>query len=216
LTKDSAVLIPNTTYGAVKRAVHFVCSQVGAKIVYVDILPFLDDEEKLLEHVKSAITPNVTLALFDHIISETATILPVKKLIELLHSKGVKVIIDGAHSIGQIPINLSELAPDFYFSNLHKWLCASRGCAFLYVAKEHQKYVRPLSISHGYNYGYLNEFNFTGTGDYIPFISSLASFSFFEAYDANRIMSHNHLLAIQAGHLCANEWNTSLLCKDEV
>ena len=50
----------------------------------------------------------------DHITSGTAIKMPVEELIELFHSKGIVVIVDGAHAPGQIPLNIQTLAPDFY------------------------------------------------------------------------------------------------------
>ena len=122
------------------------------------------------EFNRSQSNARVSVAIFDHIISETATILPVKALTQMARDQGLKVIIDGAHAIGQVPIDISDIQPDFYFSNLHKWLCADRvstkeflvfdeiqGCAFLYVSNSYRDVVRPLIISHGYNWGFQAE-----------------------------------------------------------
>eukprot|EP01114_Cavostelium_apophysatum_P020239 TRINITY_DN6735_c0_g1_i1.p1 TRINITY_DN6735_c0_g1~~TRINITY_DN6735_c0_g1_i1.p1 ORF type:complete len:348 (-),score=46.16 TRINITY_DN6735_c0_g1_i1:352-1365(-) len=147
LKSEDSILITNFTYAAVKKVVHLVCSEKGAKIVMADILNVLDDEQKLLATIESALRPSTKYAIFDHIISETATILPIKKLIELCRKRGIVVIIDGAHAVGQIPIDLRDLDPDYYVSNCHKWLCSGKGCAFLYVNKEKVQTEADLDLS---------------------------------------------------------------------
>jgi hypothetical protein len=96
---------------------------------------------------------NVRVALFDHITSSTGLVLPVAELSALCAARGVLCVVDGAHAIGHVPIGLGAgqpLAPvDFYCSNFHKWLFAPKGSAFLYVKKQHQKWLQPVVTSHG-------------------------------------------------------------------
>jgi len=215
LTSDDAILITNFTYAAVKKIVHFVCAQKGARIVYLDITKSLDDSDKLLELIENSLRPNIRYAVFDHIISETATILPIERIIKLLRSKGISPIIDGAHAVGQIPLNMKEIDADFYCSNAHKWLCSGKGCAFLYASKKNRHVLTPMSISHGYPYGFLSEFVWTGTDDYTACISLPVAISFFETIGPQTIMKRNHQLVMEASHMCAKAWGTSILCKDE-
>jgi isopenicillin-N epimerase len=63
---------------------------------------------------------------------------------------GIITVIDGAHAPGQILIYLERLGADFYAGNLHKWLCAPKGSAFLYVRPEKQNLIEPLIINWGY------------------------------------------------------------------
>jgi isopenicillin-N epimerase len=71
-------------------------------------------------------------------------------------------MIDGAHSLGQIDLNLSEIDADFYVTNGHKWFCNNRGCGILYVKESHQKYVKPTVLSWGNNQGFHSEFIWQG------------------------------------------------------
>jgi selenocysteine lyase/cysteine desulfurase len=68
------------------------------------------------------------LCIMDHITSSTALIFPVQQLIQLCKRFGIFTLVDGAHAIGQIPVDLAALDPDFYISNCHKWMFVPRGC----------------------------------------------------------------------------------------
>lgn len=74
------------------------------------------------------------MAVIDHISSGPAIIFPVKQLVKLFHQQNIIVVVDGAHAVGQIPLNMTDLGADYYLSNFHKWLYANKNSAFLYVA----------------------------------------------------------------------------------
>ena len=62
----------------------------------------------------------------------------------MAHSKGVEVMVDGAHAFAHIQFNLSDLHCDYYGASLHKWLSVPLGSGILYVRKEKIKKIWPL------------------------------------------------------------------------
>ena len=61
--------------------------------------------------------PAIRIASFSHITSVPAIILPVKQLTRLCKQHGVLVLIDGAHALGQIRIDVQDIGADFYVAN---------------------------------------------------------------------------------------------------
>src|SRR5207245_4505734 len=74
--------------------------------------------------------------VFSHITTVTGLILPVKEICALGRSRGILTHVDGAHAIGQIPLDLRDLGCDFYTTSPHKWLMSPKGTGTLYIREE--------------------------------------------------------------------------------
>lgn len=104
-------------------------------------------------------------------INITGQILPIKKICDMAHSKGVKVMVDGAHAIAHFGFKISDLNCDFYGASLHKWLSNPLGAGLLYVRKEHIPDVWPLLAESPKEDADISRLNHTGT---IPVHTDLA------------------------------------------
>jgi len=92
--------------------------------------------DDLYNRIESAVTPKTRLILICHITNRTGVIFPVRRICDMAHSRGIPVMVDGAHAFNHFPFKLSELNCDYYGVSLHKWTCAPIGTGFLYVRKE--------------------------------------------------------------------------------
>ncbi len=208
------ILTTNHVYGAVRKALAYVADRSGAKLVEVTV-PFpLQDSQQVIDVVAAAITEHTRLAVLDHITSPTALILPIEDLIRLCKERGIPVLVDGAHAPGMIPLQIETLGADWYTGNCHKWLCAPKGCAFLWTSPERQPATHPTTISHGYGVNYLEEFDWTGTRDPSAWLSVTAAIDFQHQLGVEAVRDHNFQLVRSAGAMLAERWGTSIPSPD--
>ena len=160
--------------------------------------------------MEAKITPRTRLAVIDHVTSDTALVLPVARLIGLLKQRGVPVLVDGAHAPGMVPLALNDLGADWYLGNGHKWLCAPKGCAFLWARPERQAEIHPTVISHGLGQGFMAEFDWQGTRDFSPWLAITDALAFRHNLGGDGVAQYcNSLVGDAAGHLAA-AWNTEI------
>jgi isopenicillin-N epimerase len=167
------LLTTDHAYAACKKTLDYVASRTGARVVVARV-PFpLGGEDDVIEPVLAAVTPRTRLAMLDHVTSPTALVFPIERLVAGLSARGVDTLVDGAHALGMIPLDLARLGAAYYTANAHKWLCAPKGAAFLHVRKDRQKGLHPVAISHGYAGGearFKDEFDWTGTSGLSPLL----------------------------------------------
>lgn len=170
------LLTTDQEYNACRNVVDLVAEMSGAKVVVAEV-PFpLRNPEEIIDAILGEVTPRTRLALLDHVSSQTALVFPVEEIVSRLRERGVEVLIDGAHAPGMLPLDVRSIGAAFYTANAHKWLCAPKGAAFLWVREDWRKTIRPTAISHGANSTrtdrsrYHLEFDWTGTFDPTPWL----------------------------------------------
>ncbi|KAJ9608148.1 hypothetical protein H2200_007136 [Cladophialophora chaetospira] len=138
---------------------------------------------------------NPKVCVFETIVSLPGLRFPFERITKMCREYGILSLIDGAHGVGQIPLNLSQLDADFFVSNCHKWLYTPRGCAVLHVSKRNQHLIRTtFPTSHGYvpltassirnplpptdKSDFINLFQFVATADNAPYYCVPAALNF--------------------------------------
>lgn len=116
----------------------------GIKLVWVNLeLPSEDNDYLAGQYIK-AFTAKTKVVQVTHIINWNGQILPVRKIADAAHQRGIDVLVDGAHSFAQFRFSIPELGADYFGTSLHKWLSACIGSGMLYVKKEKIKNIYPL------------------------------------------------------------------------
>ena len=116
----------------------------GIKMVWVNLDLPSEDENYLVNQYVRALTTKTKVVHITHIINWNGQILPVKKIAQEAHKRGIEVIVDGAHSFAHFDFKIPDLDCDYFASSLHKWLYAPIGSGMLYVKKEKIKSIYPL------------------------------------------------------------------------
>ncbi|WP_448697724.1 aminotransferase class V-fold PLP-dependent enzyme [Mucilaginibacter sp. AW1-3] len=104
----------------------------------------IENDEQIVKGFEDAITPKTKLIHVTHIINWVGQILPVQKICSMAHSRGIEVMVDGAHSFGLLDFKIPELGCDYFGTSLHKFLSAPVGTGMLWIKKEKIGKIWPL------------------------------------------------------------------------
>ncbi len=208
LQPDDDIVVLSHGYGAVRNTVRFVCERAGARMVEAEV-PFPRPEaDAVVANVAAALTGRTRLAVVDHITSGSALVLPLEDIVAACHAEAVPVLVDGAHGPAQVPLDMRAIGADWYSGNCHKWLCAPKGSAFLYAAPDRQQDLHPVTISHGLDKGFFEEFDWTGTRDPSAYLATDVAIDFHARLGGAALMARNVALAAEATALLARRLNT--------
>ncbi len=198
------VLSTDHEYGALDRTWRFLCRRTSAVYKPQPIPVPVTTAEDFVEQVWAGVTPRTHILFLSHITSPTALIFPVQELCRRAREAGILSIVDGAHTVGQIPLDMEAIGADFYASNAHKWLCAPKGAAFVHVRRAVQDLVEPLVVSWGYEAAtpgpsrLIDEQEWTGTRDPSAYLAVPEAIRFAERHHWEDIRRRCHALAQQA------------------
>jgi isopenicillin-N epimerase len=151
LQAGDELLTTDHDYNACRNVVVEAARRARARLVVVPI-PFpIRSGDEVLERILRVATRRTRLAILDHVTSNSALIFPIREIIQGLAARGIDTLVDGAHAPGMVPLDVTKLGAAYYTANLHKWVCAPKGAAFLWAREDRQQGLQPAVISHGNN-----------------------------------------------------------------
>ncbi|CAI9101385.1 OLC1v1038695C1 [Oldenlandia corymbosa var. corymbosa] len=216
---DCAIIL-HYAYGAVKKSLQAYVARAGGHVIEVKLpFPVSSDEEIILEFKKALDLGKVNgrkirLAVIDHITSMPTVVIPVKQLVKMCRDEDVdQILVDGAHAIGCVDIDVKDIGADYYTSNLHKWFFCPPAVAFLYCRKsENLKQLHHPVVSHEYGNGLAIESSWIGTRDYSAQLVLPEVMQFVNRFDGgiDGIKRRNHEKVMEMAMMLANEWGTHL------
>ena len=235
------ILYFNTIYGSCGKTIEWV-AELNRNLVQpreVKVTYPIADRD-LLSIFKEAIEASRAaekvprIAVFDTVSSLPGVRAPFEHLTKLCKEEGILSLVDGAHGIGHLPLDMSALQCDFFTSNPHKWLFVPRGCAVLYVPEHNQKLIRSsLPTSHGFqpktggggtpsslppskNSEFVHNFEFVGTSDTTNYLVVGEAIKWREEVCGGEIaiMEYNSNLAREGGIAAAKILGTKVLDND--
>ena len=125
----------------------------------VDYFPTSHDTRETMDAFVKALRPETRMAVVSHVCWNTGRVLPIGEM--AAHCRQCsgprpKILVDGAQSVGVLPIDLNALAVDFYAFTGHKWLCGPEGLGALFIHPESfdslsPTYLGPRSLDYGAN-----------------------------------------------------------------
>ncbi len=172
-------------------------ARFGVELKYVTLPRPPATKEQILELFSRTITPRTRIILFSHITTVTGVILPAKEICRMARERGILTQVDGAHAIGQIPLDLRDLGCDFYTTSPHKWLMSPKGTGTLYIREELLERLWVNVASHDWRNYALKAYRFSnlGTSNLSVMVGLKAALDFFQAIGPDRIYARLHQLA---------------------
>jgi len=159
---DEAVMAEQD-YGAMLNHFKLVARRFGVVNRLVSVPNHPKTDEEIVDLYASAITEKTRLLMVCHMINITGQVLPIRKICDMAHARGVEVMVDGAHAYSHIDFRMSDLDCDYYGTSLHKWLSAPLGSGMLYVRKEKIDNVWPLLAAGDLDANDIRRLNHIGT-----------------------------------------------------
>ena len=194
------LLCTDHVYRAVRQAMRSRAGECGATVRDVPVPLPTRGADELLATVLAGVTDRTRVLVLDHVTSATATRFPVETLRAKLPHR-CALLVDGAHAPGAMPLDVAAIGAEFYAANLHKWVMAPRGSAFLRVRADQAASTHPCVISHQFGEGFEPEFDWQGTRDFSSWLAVPAALEFTQALGVDRVIQHNHQLARWAHEL---------------
>jgi selenocysteine lyase/cysteine desulfurase len=159
---DEAVMAEQD-YGAMLNHFKLVGKRFGVVNRLVSVPNHPKDDDEIVDLYASAITDKTRLLMVCHMINITGQVLPIRKICDMAHERGVDVMVDGAHAYSHIDFRMADLDCDYYGASLHKWLSAPLGSGMLYVKKDKIDNVWPLLAAGDFDSNDIRRLNHIGT-----------------------------------------------------
>jgi len=154
----------------------------------------LENDETMVAAYASAITPRTKVLHLTHIINWVGQILPVRKIADMAHARGIEVLVDAAHSFGLLDFKIPDLQADYLGTSLHKFLSAPVGSGMLWIKKEKIGKIWPLVCNDKPQSDDIRKFETLGTRSFCIEQSIGAAIHFHEAIGARRKQERIHRL----------------------
>jgi selenocysteine lyase/cysteine desulfurase len=166
--------------------------------------PDSESEDVNLSRISDLVTDRTRVIQVSHVTAPTGIRMPVQRIRELAHDRGIWFHIDGAQSAGMFGFNLHEIGCDSYATSCHKWMCAPVGTGVLYIREDRLDEVYPTEVgAYSGDYKLPDVFDYTptaqryesGTRDANTVVGLVAAIEFLSEIGIDRVASRNRALA---------------------
>ncbi len=161
--KGDEAVMAEQDYGAMLNQFKLMEKRHGIVTKRVSLPNHPKNDEEIVDLYASMITDRTKLLMVCHLVNISGQVLPIRKICDMAHSKGVEVMVDGAHAFAQLDFNINDLDCDYYGTSLHKWLSVPLGAGFLYVKKGKASNLWPLLAESELEPDDIYRLNHTGT-----------------------------------------------------
>ncbi|TXH76238.1 MAG: aminotransferase class V-fold PLP-dependent enzyme [Lysobacteraceae bacterium] len=211
LASPGEILLSDQEYLTMRWCWERVAERSGLSLRTFSIPIMPSDPEEIAAAAVQAMGPHTRLIFFSHIVSATGLILPAQRICEEARRREIISVVDGAHAVASIPLDLGDIPCDFYVGSCHKWLLAPSGASFLYLGREREDRLQPLTISWGHHSAQsesipdqrdpfgstprLRRIECEGTRDICPWLAVPEAIAFHRCFGTDGVISQMRKLA---------------------
>jgi selenocysteine lyase/cysteine desulfurase len=123
----------------------------------------IENDAQIVKAYEDAITPKTKIIHVTHVVNWVGQIMPVKKICQMAHKRGIEVIVDGAHSFALLDYKIPDLECDYFGTSLHKFLSAPVGSGMMWIKKDKIAKIWPLVCNHEPTSADVRKFETLGT-----------------------------------------------------
>jgi isopenicillin-N epimerase len=192
LAAPGEILLTDHEYGAMHWCWERAAQRQGLTLRTFPLPVLADDPGEVVAALRAVLGERTRLLFFSHVLSPTGLVLPARELCAEARRHGVLTVVDGAHAVAMLPVDLEAINADFYGGNCHKWLLAPTGSGFLYLGRGSEDRLQPLQVSWGWHHERtrldepdewgstprLRALEFEGTRDPCPWLAVPAAIDF--------------------------------------
>jgi isopenicillin-N epimerase len=206
LAPGDEVVGTDLEYGACARTWEWFTAKQGASYVPAHVALPVASPDEIVDAIFAAVTPRTRAIFLSHITSGTALRLPVEAVAKRAREAGILTVVDGAHAVGQIPVDVEAIGADFYASNFHKWLCAPKGSGFLFARREHHGWLESPIVSWGWVEGterfrpdhqFVSRNQAQGTRDLASYLAAPAAVAYQRERNWEEVRERCHALTVE-------------------
>jgi isopenicillin-N epimerase len=165
----------------------------------------------------SAIGPKTKVLSFSGVLTTTGLVMPAREICEAARRRGVIVVVDGAHMLGQIPVRVGDLGCDYFAASPHKWMFAPPGSGLLYIREENLERLWPTVVTASWDDKKLGaaRFMMVGTNNKAVVDGAVAGLRFYGALGQDAVYRRIHELAQYVRRKAAEVPYLELLTPDD-
>ncbi len=201
LAGPGEILLTDHEYGAMHWCWERAAQRQGLTLRTFRLPALPQTPGEVIEAFRGAFSERTRVLFFSHVLSPTGLVLPAQEICAEARRRGILTVIDGAHALAMIGLNLSTLGCELYLGNCHKWLLGPTGAGFLYLGPGSEERLQPLQVSWGWHYDRtradlpdefgstprLRSFEFEGTRDPCPWLAVPSAIDFQEGWGWQKI-----------------------------
>lgn len=189
LKRGDEVLTSNQEHGGGRSAWIVREKREGIKYRELSIPKPIRNNDEVISIIRNGFAPETKVLMLSHMITGSGAILPVKEICAEARRRGILTVLDGAQSIGQIRVDVTDIGCDAYVGCFHKWMGAPPGTGFMWVRPELLKTLWTTVSSYQWNNHEDEGFRFTqrGTGNYSVMLGMDAAIDFHNEIGPQRV-----------------------------